>query len=51
MKGEGLDKTFVYYGGYKYTRQEQAGKYRVDYMYGVLIAATFLISYLAALWR
>ncbi|BBN18409.1 hypothetical protein Mp_8g02240 [Marchantia polymorpha subsp. ruderalis] len=51
FQGSNLEKSFVYYGGYTYTRAEQEGWYRVDYMYGVMIAATFLFSFLCVLIR
>ncbi|KAG6552212.1 hypothetical protein Mapa_006060 [Marchantia paleacea] len=51
FQGSNLEKSFVYYGGYTYTRSEQQGWYRVDYMYGVMIAATFLFSFLCVLIR
>lgn len=51
LQGSNLEKSFVYYGGYTYTRAEQEGWYRVDYMYGVMIAATFLFSFLCVLIR
>ncbi|CAM6086021.1 unnamed protein product [Calypogeia fissa] len=51
IQGLSLERTFVFYGGYTYTYNEQKGLWRVDYMYPLLIGATFLLSFLGILGR
>lgn len=53
MQGNGLDKTWFYYGGYNYkywTEKEtgdQKGWYQTDYMYPIAILTMFLIGLFA----
>jgi hypothetical protein len=53
LQGNGLDKTWFYYGGYNYkywTEKEtgdQKGWYQTDYMYPIAILTMFLIGLFA----
>ncbi|KAH7298936.1 hypothetical protein KP509_25G065300 [Ceratopteris richardii] len=51
FQGNGLEKSWVYYGGYFFHPGEQSGWYKTAYMYPCTIIATFLVSWIAILTR
>ncbi|CAK9873993.1 unnamed protein product [Sphagnum jensenii] len=51
MQGIGLEKSWVYYGGYLYQPGEQTGWYKTEYMYPLIIIVSILVSLMAILAR
>ncbi|KAH9564017.1 hypothetical protein CY35_04G002900 [Sphagnum magellanicum] len=51
MQGFGLEKSWVYYGGYLYQPGEQTGWYETKYMYPLIIIVSILVSLMAILAR
>ncbi|CAM6047030.1 unnamed protein product [Sphagnum compactum] len=51
MQGFGLEKSWVYYGGYLYQPGEQTGWYKTKYMYPLIIIVSILVSLMAILAR
>ncbi|KAH8963311.1 hypothetical protein BDL97_04G001700, partial [Sphagnum fallax] len=51
LQGIGLEKSWVYYGGYLYQPGEQTGWYKTEYMYPLIIIVSILVSLMAILAR